>query len=119
MYGFNNSYSIDMFNIIPFKNLIFYINKINEYNLNIVIYNLIYPIIVWIPMGVFFNTCSILKNINRKKLVFISSLFLASVIRVILLVGFFDIDKIILGYIGFCIGNVLYKNILIKFIKQG
>ncbi len=118
IYNYSNSYSIEMFNLIPFKNIIMYLQNKENINSNIVIYNLLYPIIIWIPFGLtiniipFFEKCMLIKKVA----IFSFFLIMLFLLRVILLFGFFDVDKIILSNIGFIIGCTLYK-ISFKYIK--
>ncbi len=122
MYNYNDSYSKDMFNLVPMKNIIFYINKIGVFDTNIIIHNMIYPVIIWIPMGFLINSFDNFYLLSKKNkiFIFIIFLFLLFSIRVIFLMGFFDVDKIILGLIGFIIGLGLYEcySSFLRYIKK-
>ncbi len=111
IYEYNNGYSMEMLNLMPFKNIIFYINKIGEYNNNIVIYNLLLPIIIWTPFGIIIEFMNSINASSIKKyiIVFNKVLFTISILNVILLLGFFDIDKIMLANLGVCIGIYIYR----------
>ncbi len=106
LYSRNNSYSIEMFNFIPFNNIVEYTKNMNYYNTNIIIHNLIFPLVIWIPLGVFVNICKIYTSIEIKSkvVVFAVAFTFLMLIRTIFLIGFFDIDKVILATFGFYIG---------------
>lgn len=110
VYGFYNSYSMEMFNLVPFKNIIYYsLNPGGNGGFEYLLNNVVFYIILWIPMGYFFAD----RNTNFKKsLCFIFIIVtIISFFRVVFLVGFFDIDKIILSCFGFSLGYYVTKKL--------
>ena len=110
---------IEMCNIIPFKTIFEYFQRIMEHTINtdIVVMNLSVNLILFLPMGmaipVLFD-----KKINKfwKFLLFLIFItFLVEIIQFITLSGSTDIDDIILNTIGGCIG---YGIVQLKFVKK-
>lgn len=101
-----DSYSSELFNFIPFKNIIFYFSRIgtNKMNTNIIVFNLLYVVLAWIPAGYF--ACSFFTKVRfwMKSIYFVIGVTVMFGIRVFMLAGFFDVDKIMQAYLGFVIG---------------
>lgn len=110
---------IEMCNIVPFKTISEYFQRMTEHTINtdIVVTNLLVNLILFLPMGMAIPVlCE--KKINKfwKFLLFIIFLtFLIEIIQFITLMGSTDIDDIILNTIGGCIG---YGIVQIKFIRK-
>lgn len=96
----SKEYGIMNINIIPFKTISTYIKHLPD---NFATINLLGNIVPFIPLGYF------ISNIfNRNKFIKIVMLFLVTLsiesIQFIFSIGFFDIDDIILNFIGLMIG---------------
>lgn len=106
-------------NLIPFKTICEFIFKLihNDINTLTVIYNLIGNILIFIPLG-FFIPSFPKQSSDFKKTVTISFLIIlsAEISQLVFMVGYFDIDDIILNLTGVLIGYFLYKNFFIKFL---
>jgi hypothetical protein len=98
LFSINNEYNINMFNLIPLKNLL----KNLVYNVNIrYLKNVIYSFVIWIPSGYFGYVLNNKKSFLGKMiflLIFVNILFL---MRTFLLRGYYDIDKAIIALISF------------------
>jgi len=99
---FGSGYS---YNLIPFKTIMHFIENRHRMNTNIWIENLAGNIILFIPIGVF------LPLLHRSFLRFwkllvvcILLLFTVELLQMLLRVGSFDVDDIILNTIGAMIG---------------
>ena len=110
---------LDMCNIIPFKTIVEYFERIKNHtiNTNIVVTNLLVNLILFLPMGMAIPVlCE--KKINKfwKFLIFIIILTcIIEIIQFVTLMGTTDVDDIILNTIGGCIG---YGIVQIKFIRK-
>jgi len=103
IYNWNTSYSIEMFNFIPFKNIIYYFfNPGRNGGIEYLFINVLLYILLWIPIGYFVRD----SQLDFKKSIFftITILIVIALLKVAFLIGFFDIDKILLACIGFCLG---------------
>ena len=120
--GINNYFSkehMQMINIIPFKTIFGYFQRLAEYTINtdIVVRNLFVNLILFLPMGMAIPVlCE--NRINRfwEFLIFIIiTTFFVEIIQFFTMRGTADIDDIILNSIGGCIG---YGIIQIKAIRK-
>ena len=100
-------------NLIPIRNIIIWFQSglekfYSRFGRNLIINNIIRPILACIPVGVF---CKLLFD-NFKKNICMFVLALAGImgLRVFLGIGYLDIDKIILCSIGFSIGFYIAKS---------
>ena len=104
---YKNNGLLSLFNLIPFRNILNYIINNNAFNTKIIIYNLLYPILLYIPIGYFvqrlFGELYFVKNM----LVFVLCNIIFMLVRALFLIGFCDIDKIILTFAGFTSGYIL------------
>jgi glycopeptide antibiotics resistance protein len=102
-------------NIIPFKNTINYIIHNDRFNLDIVISNTLGNILIFIPLGIFVPIL-LKRYIKLSKLtvltIIISLLFES--IQIIIQIGQFDIDDIILNCTGSIVG-LLFVKYMMKF----
>lgn len=92
-------------NIIPFQNIIVYLNGSDRFNLDIIINNTLGNVLIFLPLGLFLPI--LFKKYNRFSKVFICSILISfsmEVLQFILQIGQFDIDDIILNTIGCIIG---------------
>lgn len=107
-------------NIIPFSSIIDYINRLNNntISLKIVIYNIIFNLLIFMPMG-FFMLSLFNKKIRSIKhfLIFIIIItLLVEIIQFITFRGVFDIDDIIFNVLGSCLAYLIIRLKLSKYI---
>lgn len=111
-FNFYSQFSLPyMFNFIPFQTNIKYILNPDRYNNIYLVINLLVPPAIFVPYG--FLGSFIIKNRDSKflksSLIFIAIVSVIFMFRPLLKIAFFDIDKIILFYLGLFIGHILYK----------
>ncbi|AIM17189.1 antibiotic resistance protein VanZ [Bacillus sp. X1(2014)] len=97
-------------NIIPFKNTIKYITGSNHFNLDIIINNTLGNILIFLPLGLFLPL--LFKRFSRVSKVMVTSIvisFSIETIQLVLKIGQFDIDDVILNTIGSIFGFLLLK----------
>jgi len=98
-----NFVMLHMINLVPFRNILNWIINRDNFNPDIVFRNLVLSTIIWIPAGVF-SFCMFKQTSPLKKYVYfvaiISVLFLS---RVLIFIGYYDIDKIILASLAYFI----------------
>ncbi|MGE7762908.1 VanZ family protein [Peribacillus sp. NPDC097895] len=110
-------WKIKISNFIPFRTIIDYL-FISDLNSNIRYINLIGNIVAFVPLGLFLPMLST-KLINAKKIVFLGfaiSLFY-ELVQLILSIGQFDVDDIILNVVGTYIGYLIFKLCVISITK--
>lgn len=110
-------------NIIPFKNIIEYINKLINHRINtsIVITNILGNIIAFAPFGFFIPELfsDKIKNIKQFSLLMFLLIISVEVIQFITRVGSFDIDDLILNLLGAIIVYIIYsKNSVKKLVNK-
>lgn len=96
-------------NLIPFRSISPYLNNITE---PYAFKNIIANILVFIPLG-FFVSNKNSKNVFKTLVICISVILSIECIQLLFKIGFFDVDDIILNFIGSLIGMGINK-ILIK-----
>lgn len=100
------------YNLIPFITIFDYIFNIQNYNLDIVI-KFFLNIIYFIPLGVMFVIYENKTNMNRgvfKWVVFLILLLISDALPRVFKMGVFDIDAVILRYLGaVCTYKILKK----------
>lgn len=99
-------------NIIPFKNTIGYLNGSHHVNMDIIINNTLGNILIFLPLGIFLPL--LFKKYSKFTKVIIASTvisFTIEVLQIVLKIGKFDIDDVILNVIGSIIGFLLLKMI--------
>lgn len=96
-------------NLIPFKSISPYLRNITE---PYAFKNIIANILVFIPLG-FFVSNKNSKNVFKTLVICISVILSIECIQLLFKIGFFDVDDIILNFIGSLIGMGINK-ILIK-----
>lgn len=100
----NPHYGIS-YNLIPFKTIMSYIY--GPFNLPLKAVNLVGNVFVFVPLGsILYYLNSISMKLNRflQFILFLSILFGIEIIQVILHVGSFDVDDILLNMVGAYIG---------------
>lgn len=104
---FGSGYS---YNIVPFDTIKNYIYQFHHYNLDIVVKNLLGNIVLFIPIGI------IAPLLNKRLLKVIPLLSFTVVLivgvelaQMLLRVGSFDIDDVILNTLGALIGLILTR----------
>ena len=100
-------------NIIPFKTMAMYMK--GEPTIKIAVRNMVGNIIFFMPFG--FLVPMILKEINSyKKIIIVSFAFSLSleIAQIMIRVGSFDIDDLILNTLGAVLGYVLLRKIRAK-----
>lgn len=110
---------IEMVNIIPFKTIIGFIERMNNstINTNIVVQNIFANLLMFVPMGMALPVLFKYKfNKLWKILIFIICfVFMIEIIQFLTFCGSADIDDVILNTIGCTIG---YGIIKINFIRK-
>ena len=96
-------------NLIPFRSISPYLRNITE---PFAFKNIIANILVFIPLG-FFVSNKNPKNVFKTLVICISVILSIECIQLLFKIGFFDVDDIILNFIGSLIGMGINK-ILIK-----
>lgn len=96
-------------NLIPFKSISPYLRNITE---PYAFKNIIANILVFIPLGFFISNKNS-KNVFKTVVICISVILSIECIQLLFKIGFFDVDDIILNFIGSLIGMGINK-ILIK-----
>ena len=97
-------------NIIPFKNTFEYITGADRFNLDIIINNTLGNILIFLPLGIFLPL--LFKKYSRFTEVIIASTvisFSIEVFQIVLRIGQFDIDDVILNTFGSITGFLLLK----------
>lgn len=97
-------------NIIPFKNIIEYINKLinNQINTSIVITNILGNLIAFAPFGFFIQELfkDKIKNLKQFSILMFIIILGVEIIQFITRVGSFDVDDLILNLLG---AFIIYK----------
>lgn len=96
-------------NLIPFRSISPYLRNITE---PYAFKNIIANILVFIPLGFFISNKNP-KNVFKTLVICISVILSIECIQLLFKIGFFDVDDIILNFIGSLIGMGINK-ILIK-----
>ncbi|RDW19645.1 VanZ family protein [Oceanobacillus chungangensis] len=99
-------------NFIPFKNTIGYLNGTHHVNTDIIINNTLGNILLFLPLGIFLPL--LFKKCSRFMKVMVASTiisFTIEILQIVLKIGRFDIDDVILNVIGGIIGFLLLKMI--------
>ena len=104
LYDYYNGYNMEMTNLVPFKNILFYIKNIGNFTSDIIIYNLLFPVAVWLPCGLLFQWK--ISTVRRAVIVLLCVLIIFS-LRFFIIKSFFDIDKVILAMCGYFSGQSL------------
>jgi glycopeptide antibiotics resistance protein len=110
------------YNLIPFESILQYTLNFNRYNLDTWLFNTFGNVIIFMPLG--FLLPVIFNNMKRFKNIFIICLLTSLMIEMIqriTLLGFFDIDDIILNTIGGTFGFFgwfILQKISPRFIKH-
>lgn len=112
------TYEEMQYNIIPFRTISQYLFNIDKIKLNILIYNILGNIVVFIPIS--FLLPLVLKKYDRKYILSISfiTIFTAESMQLITKRGVFDIDDFFLNMIGCIIGFTISK-FLSKYLIGG
>lgn len=89
-------------NLIPFKNIIIIITDFinNEVSLRFLIRNIFGNLIAFTPFAYFLITLFKIKDIKKFSIIMFLIILTIETLQLILKVGFFDIDDIILNMIG-------------------
>lgn len=90
-------------NLIPFRSISPYLRNITE---PYAFKNIIANILVFIPLG-FFVSNKNSKNVFKTLVICISVILLIECIQLLFKIGFFDVDDIILNFIGSLIGVLI------------
>lgn len=96
-------------NLIPFRSISPYLRNITE---PYAFKNILANILVFIPLGIFVSNKNS-KNVFKTLVICLSVILSIECIQLLFKIGFFDVDDIILNFIGSLIGMVINK-ILIK-----
>lgn len=90
-------------NLIPFKSISPYLRNITE---PYAFKNIIANILVFIPLGFFISNKNP-KNVFKTLVICISVILSIECIQLLFKIGFFDVDDIILNFIGSLIGLII------------
>ncbi|WP_158589621.1 MULTISPECIES: VanZ family protein [Clostridia] len=92
-------------NFIPFKTTLHYMLESDSYNLSVILHNTIGNVLLFLPLGLFLPLLFKKYRVFSKMLVFVAIASLSiELLQLIVQVGQFDIDDIILNTIGSSIG---------------
>lgn len=97
-------------NLIPFRNMIYYLNSTENLYLHDIINNTLGNILIFIPLGFFLPI--IFRRYNKSSKVVIISIIISlslEILQFALQLGQFDIDDIILNAIGSMVGFTILK----------
>jgi glycopeptide antibiotics resistance protein len=110
---------IALVNIIPLKTILSFSLGYRDFRSNVLIYNLLYPILIFIPYG-FLLRDLLSNNIHFIQKFLFSILFIVvfMIIRTFTLNGYFDIDKVIMSLSGLTIGYILNELFVHQFIPK-
>lgn len=110
------------YNVIPFKTIATYITRYEHYSFNTWFNNLFGNVLLFIPLGFsspYFSKKT--RNINRFVLLLVIVIVILEVSQMLLHVGSFDIDDVILNALGGFIGYRIYSTcmaLLKKFVPS-
>lgn len=96
----NEKYGIRNINLIPFRSISPYLRNITE---PYAFKNILANILVFIPLG-FFVSNKNTKNVFKTLVICLSVILSIELIQLFFKIGFFDVDDIILNFIGSLIG---------------
>jgi glycopeptide antibiotics resistance protein len=100
-------------NIIPFRTIFNYIVGFEHYNFNIIIDNTLGNVLIFFPLGIFLPILfKRYTTFNRAVTVSLITSFIIEALQLILRIGQFDIDDVILNGIGSIIGFLVVKLII-------
>lgn len=94
-------------NFFPFKNISHYILNHNNFNLDIVLYNTLGQILVFIPIGIFLSLLFNQLKLLRKLQIIVAAASTIEISQYILKAGQFDVDDILLYTMGGLVGILL------------
>lgn len=94
-------------NLIPFKNISHYILNHNNFNLDIVLYNTIGQVLVFLPIGIFLSLLFKQRKLLRKLKIIVVAASTIEILQYILKAGQFDVDDILLYTMGGLVGILL------------
>ena len=105
------------YNLTPFKTVGDFFFSRGSQSIEVIVYNLLGNIIVFVPLG-FLLSLTFNKKKTFIKVVFCSFLIVltAESLQLVTRLGVFDIDDLILNLLGACVGYFIYK--LIESIKR-
>lgn len=101
------------YNLIPFKTITTYITRYEHYNFNTWFNNLFGNILLFIPLGFsapYFSKKT--RNLNQFFLLILTIIVILEVSQMLLHVGSFDIDDVILNTLGGLVGFGIYTTCL-------
>lgn len=104
-------------NIIPFKNISTYVKALfnGRINMDTILRNLVGNLILFLPMGIYLPYfIKRICKINVYCICLIITLFIVELVQLIGRIGVFDIDDIILRFIGAFIGYFIWKNEVVQ-----
>lgn len=99
-------------NIIPFHNTYTYLMGSQHFNLNIILYNTIGNILIFVPLGIFFSFLfSRFRTFSKVMMIGFTITVSIELLQFFLQLGQFDIDDILLNTIGALLGYFVYISI--------
>lgn len=89
-------------NLLPFASITEWIKRLlsNDINVDIVLRNIVGNLLLLVPLGVFLPSICSHSHLKQFPLILVSIAFFIDFVQVILQIGFFDIDAILLRSIG-------------------
>lgn len=104
-------------NIIPFKNISTYVKALfnGRINMDTILRNLVGNFMLFLPMGIYLPYfIKRIGKINVYCICLIVALFMVELVQLIGRIGVFDIDDIILRFIGAFVGYLIWKNEVVQ-----
>jgi len=99
-------------NVIPFQNIYNYLIGSQHFNLNIILYNTLGNILIFVPLGIFLSFIfSRFKTFSKVMMIGFTVTVSIELLQFFLQLGQFDIDDILLNTIGALLGYFVYTSI--------
>ncbi|GAB6988840.1 VanZ family protein [Paenibacillus pini] len=98
------------YNVIPFETIRLYVKSMNKLPNHLWIINILGNIGVFVPFGVMLpNICKPMQSWFRMTIAFVPCILLLETMQMLLRVGSFDVDDVILNTLGMWIGLLIYS----------
>lgn len=100
------------YNLTPFRSIKSYLRNINN---DYALFNVLGNIVPFVPMGFFISGFTRLRRKYVTSVVCLGSILGIEALQFITMLGYFDVDDIILNFVGCLIGIIMYG--LFRYIK--